>query len=100
MKAAVLVCFVISMIAMLFLIYTTFSIPMVKSGFGIYCIEQQVRHENPGFIEPPYVQTVVWYNQEIVMDWYDHIDSDSTAIKAKVVAEQWVKKIEANEPKN
>lgn len=97
MKVAVLVCFVISMTAMLFLIYINYTIPMVKSGLGIYCIEQQVRHENPGFIEPPYVQTVVWYNQEIVMGWYNHIDSDSTAIKAKMVAEKWVEQIEANQ---
>jgi hypothetical protein len=64
-----------------------------------YRITQHVDHEEQynNLAPSPRIQTVVWCDREIVKSWYDHIESDSTALEAKQRAEQWLKTVEANE---
>jgi len=50
-------------------------------------------------IKPPFIHTFIWYKGNIVKSWhYEEIKDDSTMIKRRIIAEEWIRRIKANTP--
>ena len=63
--------------------------------FG-YRIEQDIQYEG-FFIDGPELNTKVWYHGEIVKSWYfQPIKDDSTKIRMRIKAENWIELMERN----
>ena len=64
---------------------------------GNYRITQHIYYDQFPGVESPYIQTLVWVDDDIVKTWYDHIDSDSVSKNAKKRGEDWIKMLKANQ---